>query len=186
MPAGSQGLTVPAESIQFLREVGILFGFKDARMEMRLESKSRDGLNFGDLRFMFEDHDGSVTRHDDLSYGQKRLLAFYYYLGASPLTVIADELVDGLHHLWIDAAIAAIGDRQAFLASQNPLLLDHLEFDSAEQVASTFVTCRTEQRGDEKRMIWSNLSTYDAERFFRAYQIDVKHVSEILLSKGLW
>ena len=56
---------------------------------------------------MFEDHDGSVVRHEDLSYGQKRLLAFYYYLAASPVTVIADELVDGLHHLWIDAAIEA-------------------------------------------------------------------------------
>jgi hypothetical protein len=186
MPANSQGLTIPAESIDFLREVMTLFGFKDARMEMRLESKSRDTLHFSDFRFMFEDHDGSVTRHDDLSYGQKRLLAFYYHLAASPLTVIADELVDGLHHLWIDAAITAIGDRQAFLASQNPLLLDHLEFDSAEQVASTFVTCRMERRGDDKRMVWSNLSPHDAERFFRAYQVDVQHVSEILLSKGLW
>jgi energy-coupling factor transporter ATP-binding protein EcfA2 len=135
---------------------------------------------------MFEDYDGSVIRHEDLSYGQKRLLAFYYYLAASPMTVIADELVDGLHHLWIDEAITAIGDRQAFLASQNPLLLDHLEFDSAEQVASTFITCRAERVGDDKRMSWSNMSTYDAERFFRAYEVDVQHVSEILLSKGLW
>jgi hypothetical protein len=30
------------------------------------------------------------------------------------------------------------------------------------------------------------MSAYDADRFFRAYQIDVEHVSEILLSKGLW
>lgn len=187
----SQGLTIPSASLRFLRDIGALFGFKDARLEMRLESKSKrgatsEGLRFSDLRFMFEDHDGSIIRHDDLSYGQKRLLAFYYYLAASPLTVIADELVDGLHHRWIDAAIEAIGDRQAFLASQNPLLLDHLEFDSAEQVASTFIICRTERQGDDKRMIWSNLSDYDAERFFRAYQVDVKHVSEILLSKGLW
>jgi energy-coupling factor transporter ATP-binding protein EcfA2 len=190
MPAGVQGMTIPQESLGFLGEIGALFGFKAARLEMRLERETRVRagrvLRFSDFRFMFEDHDGSVIRHDDLSYGQKRLLAFYYYLAASPLTVIADELVDGLHHLWIDAAITAIGDRQAFLASQNPLLLDHMEFDSAEQVASTFVTCRTERSADEKRMIWLNMSTYDAERFFRAYQIDVQHVSEILLSKGLW
>jgi hypothetical protein len=188
-PRDIQGLTIQAESLGFLQEVGILFGFKTARLEMRLESKTggaSERLKFSDFRFMFEGHDGSVIRHDDLSYGQKRLLAFYYYLAASPMTVIADELVDGLHHLWIDAAIEAIGDRQAFLASQNPLLLDHLEFDSAEQVASTFITCRAERSGDDKRMSWSNLSTYDAERFFRAYQVDVKHVSEILLSKGLW
>jgi AAA domain len=181
-----QGLTISAESLGFLRGIGELFGFKTARLEMRLESKSAKGLKFSDFRFMFEDHDGSVIRHENLSYGQKRLLAFYYYLAASPITVIADELVDGLHHLWIDASIEAIGDRQAFLASQNPLLLDHLEFDSAEQVASTFITCRAERQGDDKRMIWSNLSVYDADRFFRAYKVDVAHVSEILLSKGLW
>jgi hypothetical protein len=185
-----QGLTIQAESLSFLPKVSTLFGFKTARLEMRLESKtgtrSSPVLRFGDFRFMFEGHDGSIIRHEDLSYGQKRLLAFYYYLAANPLTVIADEIVDGLHHLWIDAAIEAIGDRQAFLASQNPLLLDHLEFDTAEQVASTFITCRAERIGDDKRMSWSNMSTYDAERFFRAYQVDVKHVSEILLSKGLW
>ena len=190
MPSNSQGLTISAESLVFLDKVRDVFGFKGARLEMRLESRtgtrSSPVLKFSDFRFMFEDHDGSVVRHEDLSYGQKRLLAFYYYLAASPMTVIADELVDGLHHLWIDEAIEAIGDRQAFLASQNPLLLDHLEFDSAEQVASTFITCRAERVGDDKRMSWSNMSTYDAERFFRAYQVDVKHVSEILLSKGLW
>lgn len=191
MPTISQGLTISAESLGFLGKVGDLFGFRTARLEMRLESRTGDGvggegLTFGEFRFMFEAHNGSVIRHDDLSYGQKRLLAFHYYLAANPMTVIADELVDGLHHLWIDAAIEAIGDRQAFLASQNPLLLDHLEFDSAEQVASTFITCRAEQIGNDKRMTWSNMSTYDAERFFRAYQVDVKHVSEILLSKGLW
>lgn len=189
MATDLQGLTIQAESLRFLHEASALFGFKTARLEMRLESKTSgatESLKFSDFRFMFEAHDGSVIRHEDLSYGQKRLLAFYYYLAASPMTVIADELVDGLHHLWIDEAIEAIGDRQAFLASQNPLLLDHLEFDSAEQVASTFITCRAELSGDDKRMSWSNMSTYDAERFFRAYQVDVKHVSEILLSKGLW
>jgi hypothetical protein len=185
-----QGLTIPAESLGFLREIAESFGVKTARMEMRLTSKAggltREMLKFSEFRFMFEGHDGSLVPHENLSYGQKRLLAFYYYLAASPRVVIADELVDGLHHLWIDAAIDAIGDRQAFLASQNPLLLDHLEFDSAERVASTFITCRSERSGDTKRMIWSNMSDYDADRFFRAYQVDVQHVSEILLSKGLW
>lgn len=187
---GSQGATIPSESLGFLREASTLFGFHAARLEMRLEGKTRDQtieqMRFSDFRFMFEDPDGSVVRHEDLSYGQKRLLAFYYYLAASPSTVIADELVDGLHHLWISASIDAIHDRQAFLASQNPLLLDHLEFESAEQVASTFVVCRAERKANRKRMSWSNMSTYDAERFYRAYRVDVEHVSEILISKGLW
>jgi energy-coupling factor transporter ATP-binding protein EcfA2 len=190
MSADSQGLTIPSESLRFLHDVATLFGFSAARLEMRRESqaggRAHEALKFSEFRFMFEAPDGSLVPHENLSYGQKRLLAFYYYLAASPRIVVADELVDGLHHLWIDAAVDAIGDRQAFLASQNPLLLDHLEFDSAERVACTFIICRSERSGNKKRMIWSNLSDYDADRFFRAYQVDVQHVSEILLSKGLW
>jgi len=188
--AANQGVTIPSEALSFLHEASELFGFNAARLEMRLEGKTDDQtrthLRFGDFRFMFEDPDGSVVRHEDLSYGQKRLLAFYYYLAASPTTVIADELVDGLHHLWISKSIDAVGDRRAFLASQNPLLLDHLELDSAEHVASTFIVCRAERSEGKKRMFWSNMSAYDSDRFFRAYKVDVEHVSEILISKGLW
>ena len=53
--------------------------------------------------------------------------------------VIADELVNGLHHSWIEECIQAIGDRQTFLTSQNPLLLDYLSFASPEDVKRTSV-----------------------------------------------
>jgi hypothetical protein len=188
---GGESLSVSQQHVGFLARASAILDFKTIRVDVRLLERrtvaGQDRLRFGDVRFTFERHDGSIITHGQLSYGQKRMLAFLYYLAMHPDTVVADELVDGLHHRWIEDSLDAIGDRQAFLASQNPLLLDHLEFDSADKVASTFITCRSERDADNKKhMIWCNMPAYDAERFFRAYQVDVQHVSEILLSKGLW
>jgi len=99
-------------------------------------------------RFFFAD--GGFITQDRLSYGQKRLLMFYYYLASNPDIVIADELVNGLHHQWIRAAIEEIGERQAFLTSQNPLLLDYLPFSSAEHVRKSFMLCTAELDENKK------------------------------------
>jgi hypothetical protein len=182
--------SISSKDVAFLSRVAELLDFRTVRVDFRLVQRKMSAgetqMRFGDIRFAFERHDGSLITHAELSYGQKRLLSLLYYLEMHPHTIIADELVDGLHHRWIDDAIEAIGDRQAFMASQNPLILDHLEFSSPEEVASTFVVCRVEKRDDGERLAWANMSDLDAERFFRAYEVDVQHVSEILLTKGLW
>lgn len=188
-PAGPV-VTITDEHDKLLSQIATMLGFK--KVELRLshlktEMKgAAEVRSFGDLRFMLERDDGSVVPHTLLSYGQKRALSFLYYLAMNPATVIADELVDGLHHSWIVDAIEAIGTRQAFLASQNPLLLDYLEFDSTEKVRQSFVQCRLKKGKKGERMIWSNMSEYDADRFFDAYQVGLQHVSEILRTKGLW
>ncbi|WP_438013724.1 AAA family ATPase [Sorangium sp. So ce315] len=128
----------------------------------------------------------SIFQDQHLSYGQKRLLAFLYYLDANPSFVIADELVNGLHHAWIEECMNAIGDRQAFLTSQNPLLLDYLSFESAEQVKESFILCRNQVDGDRERMIWRNMTDDEADMFYRAYQVGIEHVGEILRTRGLW
>ncbi len=143
-------------------------------------------LHVGNYEFLFYLRDGSIINHDLLSYGQKRLLAFLYYIDCNRFFVIADELVNGLHHEWIEACLDAIGDRQAFLTSQNPLLLDYLPFESAEQAQRRFVQCRIEEHDGRELMRWGNMSSEDADRFFRAYQAGIQHVSEILRTKGLW
>ena len=64
---------------------------------------------------------------DLLSYGQKRLLSFYWYLAVrADQPVVADELANGLHYEWIDACVNELSERQSFLATQNPLLMDYL------------------------------------------------------------
>jgi hypothetical protein len=34
--------------------------------------------------------------------------------------------------------------------------------------------------------IWENMSEDDSQELFRAYEVGVEHVSEILQSRGLW
>jgi hypothetical protein len=120
--------------------------FHGSLLDLTQGSGNAERLDFGDLRSVFRRRDASLISHERLSFGQKRLLAFLYYLEANPSVVVADELVDGLHHRWIEKCIEA----------------------------------------DRERMVWSNMTAYDAERFFEAYQVGIQHVSEILRTKGLW
>lgn len=130
----------------------------------------------------------SQSKHTTWSFGQKRMAAFCYYAACAPEGVIlADELTNGLHHSMVETCFEIIGERQAILATQNPLLLDHMAFESADHMRRSFVLCELKKgpRG-ERQWIWRNPTEDEAESFFRAYQVDVSHVSEILRSKGLW
>lgn len=131
----------------------------------------------GEVRFA----DGSALSIQRLSYGQKRMFAFAWYQ-ASVDVIIADELVNGLHHGLIEVCLDLIGERQAFLTSQNPLLLDYLEFDSAEDVRRRIVQCRAVEGG----WAWGHMSEEEADGFFRSYEVGIQHVGELLRTKGLW
>jgi energy-coupling factor transporter ATP-binding protein EcfA2 len=129
---------------------------------------------------------GTTVHHDLLSYGQKRLLSFLYYLECNPSVVIADELVNGLHHRWIDACMEAMASRQAFLTSQNPLLFDYVTFDSSERVQSSFITCQLDLVDGREQMVWQNMPPEEARIFFEAYEVGIEHVGDILITRGLW
>lgn len=178
------------ESLDFLKKFNDATGIRSTTTLISLQEMSTrvEGrlASFGDIRFIFKLKDGSVIRHKLLSYGQKRLLAFLYYLECNPSIIIADELLNGLHHEWIQLCLDAIGSRQAFLTSQNPLLLDYLSFDSAEKAERCFIQCSTEEIDGRDVMHWANMSPEDAGRFYRGYQAGIQHVSEILRTKGLW
>lgn len=176
--------------VPFLADVMQLLGFVGAEMKLDLLGKEvteeQKTIEYGNLRFFFRGRDGSIVNQDHLSYGQKRLLTFFYYLACNRDIIVADELVNGLHHAWIAECIRAMGDRQVFVTSQNPILLDHLGFDSAEKVRRTFVTCRAEPDGVRDRITWGNMSKKNADAFYRAYKVGAQHVGEILRTKGFW
>lgn len=167
-----------------------LIDVKDMSMSLAVEGSRQepDGLwwTFGRAEFLFSRARGVVFNHNALSYGQKRLLAFLYYLDANSAFVVADDLVNGMHHEWIRASLDEIGDRQAFLTSQNPLLLDYLPLESAEQIQKTFIQCRIEVVGDEPHVVWSNLATEDATELFADYKVGIQPIGEILRARGLW
>jgi hypothetical protein len=117
---------------------------------------------------------------------QKRLLSFLYYSACNPDIVIADELVNGLHYEWIEACLEEIQDRQSFLTSQNPILLDMLPIESAEDVRRSFILCSNEVHDGCGQMVWKTMSEQRAEGFFRAYETQALQVSEILRTNDLW
>lgn len=180
------------DGLKFLIDVGILIGAPTVgwRPQITRMTSPPDAkwqiFEVEGFSFTFTRHDGSTINHELLSYGQKRLLAFFYYLAATQHVVIADELVNGLHHRWIAACMEAIGDRQAFLTSQNPLLFEYIEFDSIEQVQSRFITCKSEIVDGAEQLVWQNMPREDAERFYRGYQADIESIGDILINRGLW
>jgi energy-coupling factor transporter ATP-binding protein EcfA2 len=185
MPEGTSATFSPA----FLGRVAPVLGYDSASVRFDVEHLSpeqgRQAVRLSNLRFFFK-RPGEEISHELLSYGQKRLLAFFAHADASPDVVIADELVNGLHHEWISACLNEIGDRQAFLTSQNPLLLDFLRFESVEEVRRTFILCERASNAPGAQLIWRNPTEDEAESFFAAYQTGIQRVSDILLTKGLW
>ena len=168
-----------------------LMEFKGAELQACLRTIKTDPLvdivfEYGDFRFMFERADASIISHDDLTFGQKRLLAFLYYLSCNPDMAVADGLTNGMHPAWIEACVKELSTRQSFLAEQNPMLFDGLEFKSPKDVIHSFVQCNRMVRDQREYLRFSNMSEYDAASVFGACEVGIQHVSEILRTTGLW
>ncbi|WP_120625072.1 AAA family ATPase [Corallococcus sicarius] len=183
------GSTTATFSLGFLSRAATALGYESANarfdVERLMPDQRRQVMRLSNLHFFFR-RPGEEISHERLSYGQKRLLAFFAHADASPDLLIADELVNGLHHDWISACLDELGERQAFLTSQNPLLLDFLRFDSVEEVRQTFILCERASNDAGAQLIWRNPTEDEAESFFLAYQTGIQRVSDILLTKGLW
>lgn len=181
--------------LPFLAQAVRSFNFENATLHLELESVERYPtrenhfsklLTFGNLRFFFTKQDGSRLPLDRLSFGQKRLVAFYYYLATYHSVLIADELANGMHHAMIDDCLQAAGERQKFLATQNPLLIDHVPLGSAQEVRSTFIRCSLATDGPREQMVWSSLTEEESTEFFKDYEVGIQHTNDILRLRGLW
>jgi ABC-type branched-subunit amino acid transport system ATPase component len=180
-------ISISSTQWQLLEILRTLINVKSLQVTLQLVERKelKDGAfssTFGKPVFRATTHRGTTFTHDQLSYGEKRLLAFMYHAAANPEILVADELVNGLHYEWIQACLDAI-QGQAFLTSQNPLLLDHLPFSSGKEVQRRFVLCDRDEQGN---WIWRNMDQDAADAFYRAYEVGIQHVSEILETKGLW
>jgi len=144
-------------------------------------------LKLGDIQFVFRRKDGSEFSDEYLSFGQKRFLTFLYLLWSNEDVCIADELVNGLHHAWIRQAIEEIGQRQAFLTSQNPILFDYIPLATQQDAQRSFLLCSNEvdSQGVEW-LVWKNVDEGDARRIFEAYDSGLETLGQILETRGLW
>lgn len=184
-------LQVSLSSLGAAGEAVELLGMKSGTFRAELGRNERVGateqFEYERFQFRFVRRDGTTVIDDHLSFGQKRLVAFLFYAWANQGPIVADELVDGMHHRWVEHCLKAIGPRQAFLSSQSPLLMDFLGFDSVEDVRRTFVLCDVvEDPNGFESLRWRALTDEEATEFYDAYRVGIQHVSEILRDRGLW
>jgi energy-coupling factor transporter ATP-binding protein EcfA2 len=178
--------------LPFLERLKDLFGMERLDVQPVMQSTNSNGSfttwTFDGLRFKITYPNGLTVFDRDLSFGQKRLLAFYWYLACIPDgIVIADELVNGFHHDWIKGCLEEIGDRQAILATQSPLLLDYLGFEDAEQVRRSYVLCSIDDSAEGGRKFkLRNPTEEESQRFMEAYDAGYQQVNEILSAMGMW
>jgi len=162
-------------SLDFLRRSARVLGFRAASFHPDIEAH-RQERSTGELHyavrgftFRFTRSDDTTIHHDRLSYGQKRLLALFYYLATSPQFLIADELLHGIQQAWIDPCMQAIGTRQCFVTSQDPRLLAHLGLDSLAQVQARMITCEVVSTDGVEQLRWRNIAAPAATALFQRH-----------------
>lgn len=179
--------------LDFLKDTVDALNYSSATLMMELQSVDRffsltnkNEYAFGCVKLGFTKRSGQYLQIDRLSFGEKRLVGFFYYLALNQSVLIADELANGLHHEMIERCLDAAGDRQKFLATQNPLLLDHVPLQSSEDVRRTFIRCQLVSEGESEQMVWSGLSEDEAGAFYKDYEVGIQHTNDILRLRGLW
>ena len=157
-------------------------GYDKVTASLRVKKRDVSGkqtiIEYGDLAFLFRRGDSEASL-DRLSFGQRRLFAFLWYV-ASRLhsgPIVVDELANGLHHEWIRSCVELISETQAFLSTQHPLLIDYMPDDV------TFIRCSTT---DDGTMVWENFTDAQHARLVDARHNGVLHLSEILQTESLW
>ena len=160
--------------------------YSDATLNLSLLKSDEGSYHYGNPLGRFKLRTGDQIPHYQLSFGEKRFLAFLIKLHACPSTIIVDELANGMHHDWIERAVALMEDfdTQAFLSSQDPLLIDCIPLaEDTFPARNTFVLCEI---GETGQLRWRNMSAEEAEDFFKSLAVGLERISEIMRSKGLW
>ncbi|MBK9369547.1 MAG: ATP-binding protein [Deltaproteobacteria bacterium] len=176
------------ENSRFLAPLFEAFGALDVELRPRLVEEDEQGHGLWRTFDIFVRWPGGLKqRHDHLSFGQKRMLAFLWYQAVyHNVPVFTDELTNGLHAAWARQITDLLAGRQAFHAVQNPLMLDMAGPGSEEETASRFVLCETEVSETGRRWRWRNPTAEEAHELRVAWDAGFQSLSEILLSRGLW
>lgn len=187
-PISAKDGAISNDQINFANEAARLMGYTSAAVRFDFELRS-DGTTIETSlrtpRFHFKSGQSEFT-NESLSYGERRLLAFLATNDASPSIVIVDELINGLHHHWIVECLSQLRGKQAFLTSQNPLLLDYLVFENAEDLQRGIIFCSRTETINGRTTSWRNPSEEEAADIFAAYEVGIQKLSDILINMGLW
>lgn len=164
-------------------------GFDDAKAYFGPGASIHVGYRYSSPSFQFFHKGKAVRRHDQLSFGQKRLFSFAWYLACNPDIAIADELVNGLHSDWIDWCVQTLSDRQSFLTSQNPILVDSIPFRSADDIRRGIILCETVHNDatGSNELCFRQLDDAETDLLTRAFeQSRLDLLSDLLHALELW
>jgi energy-coupling factor transporter ATP-binding protein EcfA2 len=189
----------PAEAIElrhdelprsFLARFVAMAGFAAGKLRLEVVEKrtyeNGGRVGFGEFSFHFTRPDGSELTQAQLGHGQKRLLSFLYYLDVNEDFAVADELASGLHPLWVAACLRELGERQAFLTSQSPLLFEHVSLGSTADFRTSLLLCGVGLHEGREQLVWSNPTAEQAERLSAAHRVGDLSLGELLRAHGLW
>lgn len=135
-----------------------------------------------ELRVQFRS--GVEVVDSELTFGQRRYLAMALALLSSPgRPIFIDEIDNGLHPRLVEAVLGMLPGRQSFLASHNKLVVDYLNYDSADDVRRKIHICRRDGAGKQTVGMLDEATVQDV---FEKISVGVMHPSDVLLAEGLW
>lgn len=182
-------LALSSAEVSWLEQYRADVGAEAIQLRPRLSERKSLDAGVDEVTFRGCDLQVSFSAHvqvsqDKLSFGQKRLLGLRFYLSTAPAApAIIDELSNGLHHTWVDSLIRDLEPRQSFLATQNPLLMDSVWWDSADEARRGIILCTQDA---EHRWVWRQLGAADAATFYDAWTAGIQQIHEVLKTQGWW
>lgn len=182
--------SIQVKPVPAICTAALLLGYSpDVEVELKnrepIPSQGASAALFDEPEMYFYKREVRI-RHAALSFGEKRTISFMAYLNANPHIIIADELMNGLHHSLGVALLNEIGDRQAFLATHEPVLMDEIDFESADELRRSLLLCRRNPDPKGPPFVWTQLSSEEAEEVFPYYPKSLMHGSQILKHWELW
>lgn len=180
---------IPSNSSDPFHQIVEILGADQLEVRPRLlEQEPNGNVVWRGFDFYVRWPGGVKHRHTQLSFGQKRVLAFLWYAAVfSKAPLLTDELTNGFHDAWARQLTELLADRQVFHAIQNPLLLDKSGPGSVEEIPGRFILCSAELGESGRRQWrWRNPTEGEATRLRQAWEAGFQQLSEVLLSEGLW
>lgn len=174
----------------FLSRFVSLAGMESGKLRVEvLEKRSFENggrVGFGGFSFHFVRRDGRELTQADLGFGQKRLLSLLYYLDVNEDFAILDEPANGLHPRWVEESLRELAGRQVFLATQNPLPLEHPVFASEEELRSALIRCAPVPHEGHERMGWAHPTRQLAAQLFDAHRGGSRPLGALLREHDVW
>jgi energy-coupling factor transporter ATP-binding protein EcfA2 len=170
----------------FLSKTGRLLGARTIQAVARQTSESPTRWDYRGFDLAVRWPGDIVHDHRQLSFGQKRLVAFLWHAELFPkMPLFTDEFTNGLHAGWVSELVEILEGRQAFHAVQNPLLLDRTGPGGAEELPSELVFCSVSSQVG-RRWQWRNPTPEEGAQIRGAWDAGFEQLSEVLLHRGLW